>query len=62
MTNDFKTWLRSLMMALVLLLCTGFITTTPAQAANLTGDLAKQPVTEITVSLGNAANEVNYPH
>ncbi|MEH2328080.1 MAG: hypothetical protein V7K37_03075 [Nostoc sp.] len=31
---------------------------TPAIAANVPGDLLKQPATEITVSLGNSANEL----
>ncbi|MGM3306124.1 cupredoxin domain-containing protein [Anabaena sp. WFMT] len=33
---------------------------TPASAANLSGDLLKQPATEIRVSLGNAAGELKF--
>ncbi|MEH2297416.1 cupredoxin domain-containing protein [Nostoc sp.] len=45
---------------LTLLLSLNFIAATPAMAANLSGDLLKQPATEITVSLGNAANELKF--
>ncbi|MEH2178885.1 plastocyanin/azurin family copper-binding protein [Nostoc sp.] len=45
---------------LTLLLTLNFITATPAMAANLSGDLLKQPATEITVSLGNSANELKF--
>lgn len=45
---------------LTLLLCLNFINATPAAAANLSNDLLKQPATEITVSLGNAANELKF--
>jgi len=55
-----KTWQRFLTMMLVLLLCNGFMTYTPAVAANLSGDLSKQQVTEIAVSLGNTANELKF--
>jgi hypothetical protein len=33
---------------------------TPAIVLNLSGDLLKQPPTEITVSLGNAAGELKF--
>ncbi|MDZ8109709.1 MAG: cupredoxin domain-containing protein [Nostoc sp. DedQUE12a] len=45
---------------LILLLCLNFINATPAEAANVSNDLLKQPATEITVSLGNAANELKF--
>ncbi|RCJ22707.1 copper-binding protein [Nostoc sp. ATCC 43529] len=45
---------------LTLFLCLNFINATPAVAANLSSDLLKQPATEITVSLGNAANELKF--
>ncbi|MBD2299701.1 copper-binding protein [Nostoc sp. FACHB-87] len=44
-----------------LLLSLSFVNFTPsAIAANLPSDLLKQPATEITVSLGNAANELKF--
>ncbi len=45
---------------LTLLLGLNFIAATPAIAANLSGDLLKQPATEVTVSLGNSANELKF--
>ncbi|MBX9254204.1 cupredoxin domain-containing protein [Desmonostoc muscorum CCALA 125] len=45
---------------LTLFFCLNFINATPAIAANLSSDLLKQPATEITVSLGNAANELKF--
>jgi uncharacterized cupredoxin-like copper-binding protein len=45
---------------LTLLLSLNLITATPAMAANLSGDLLKQPATEITISLGNLANELKF--
>ncbi len=45
---------------LVLLLCVSFITVAPATAANFSGDLFKQPASEITVSLSNTANELKF--
>ncbi len=44
---------------LVLLLCFSVIGSTQA-IANLSGDLLKQPAKEITVSLGNSANELKF--
>ncbi|MCX7594977.1 MAG: cupredoxin domain-containing protein [Fischerella sp.] len=41
-------------------LCYSITIATPAQAASLSGDLLKQPPTEITVSLGNSRNELKY--
>jgi uncharacterized cupredoxin-like copper-binding protein len=41
-------------------LCLGLLGVNPASAANLPGDLLKQPATEITVNLGNAANELKF--
>lgn len=52
--------LRRNYVILMLLLCWNFINVTPAVAANLSSDLLKQPATEITVSLGNAANELKF--
>ncbi|MEH2257667.1 copper-binding protein [Nostoc sp.] len=43
-----------------MLLALNFIAATPAMAANLSGDLLKQPATEITVSLGNSANKLKF--
>ncbi|OKH20856.1 copper-binding protein [Nostoc calcicola FACHB-389] len=45
---------------LTLFFCLNFINVTPAIAANLSSDLLKQPATEITVNLGNAANELKF--
>lgn len=42
-----------------LLLCLSLLWSTPAMAAS-TGDLARQPVTTVKVSLGNAANELKF--
>ncbi|MDZ8133834.1 MAG: cupredoxin domain-containing protein [Nostoc sp. DedQUE04] len=44
----------------MLLLALNFIAATPAMAANKSFDLLKQPATEITVSLGNAANDLKF--
>ncbi|MBD2450047.1 cupredoxin domain-containing protein [Nostoc sp. FACHB-152] len=41
-------------------LCLGLFGVNPASAANLPSDLLKQPATEITVNLGNAANELKF--
>ncbi|MEH1810077.1 plastocyanin/azurin family copper-binding protein [Nostoc sp.] len=57
------TWvqiLRRNYVILTLLLALNFIAPTPAMAANLSSDLLKQPATEITVSLGNSANELKF--
>jgi uncharacterized cupredoxin-like copper-binding protein len=56
-------WLQTIQriyLILVLLLCLSIIDTTPAVAANLSGDLLKQPATEIKVSLGNSTNELKF--
>jgi uncharacterized cupredoxin-like copper-binding protein len=56
-------WLQILRLnyvILTLLLGLNFIATTPAMAADLSGDLLKQPATEITISLGNSANELKF--
>ncbi|MDZ7956688.1 MAG: cupredoxin domain-containing protein [Aulosira sp. DedQUE10] len=45
---------------LVLILGFAVINTTPALAANVSGDLLKQAAIEIPVSLGNAANELKF--
>jgi uncharacterized cupredoxin-like copper-binding protein len=43
-----------------LLLCIGLMNSTPAVAANVSGGLLKQQAIEITVSLGNSANELKF--
>lgn len=56
-------WLQILQrnyVILTLLVGLNFIAATPAMAANLSGDLLKQPATEITISLGNSANELKF--
>jgi uncharacterized cupredoxin-like copper-binding protein len=45
---------------LTLFFSLNFFAATPAMAANLSGDLLKQPATEITISLGNSANELKF--
>jgi uncharacterized cupredoxin-like copper-binding protein len=45
---------------LMLSLGLGFITCTPAIAADFTGGLLKQEAAEITVNLGNSANELKF--
>ncbi|MEH1864921.1 MAG: cupredoxin domain-containing protein [Nostoc sp.] len=52
--------LRRSYVILTFLLSLNFITATPAIAANLSSDLLKQPATEITISLGNSANELKF--
>lgn len=42
------------------LVCLGLMIGSPAIAVTATGDLLKQPATEVTVSLGNAANELKF--
>ena len=54
----YKLSIRILIVAL--LLCFGFMNSTPAVAANVSGGLLKQQATEITVSLGNSANELKF--
>ena len=46
-------------MLLPLVLCFSLLWSVPAIAAS-TGDLARQPVTTVRVSLGNAANELKF--
>ncbi|MEH1952075.1 MAG: plastocyanin/azurin family copper-binding protein [Nostoc sp.] len=57
---DWVQILRRNYVILTLLLALNFIAATPAMAANFSGGLLKQPATEITVSLGNAANELKF--
>ncbi|MHC0065640.1 cupredoxin domain-containing protein [Nostoc sp. UIC 10890] len=52
--------LRRSYVILTLFLALNFIAVTPAMAANLSSDLLKQPATEITISLGNSANELKF--
>ncbi|MCW5314358.1 copper-binding protein [Nostoc sp. KVJ3] len=52
--------LRRKYVILTLLLSLNFITATPAMAANKSFDFLKQPATEITISLGNSANELKF--
>lgn len=52
--------LRRKYVILTLFFSLNFIAATPAMAANLSNDLLKQPATEITVSLGNSANELKF--
>ncbi|MBE9054005.1 cupredoxin domain-containing protein [Nostocales cyanobacterium LEGE 11386] len=42
------------------LLCLGLISANSAIAANLSDNLLKQPATEVTISLGNSANELKF--
>ncbi|MDZ8066525.1 MAG: plastocyanin/azurin family copper-binding protein [Nostoc sp. DedQUE08] len=63
LTFTIHTWvqiLRCNYVILTLLLALNFIAATPAMAANKSFDLLKQPATEITVSLGNAANDLKF--
>ncbi|MBC1241850.1 cupredoxin domain-containing protein [Nostoc sp. 2RC] len=59
-TRDWLQTLRSNYVILTLFLCWNLIDATPAIAANLSSDFLKQPATEITVNLGNAANELKF--
>lgn len=43
-----------------LLLCLGFVNQNQAIASEITDNILKQPATEITVSLGNSANELKF--
>jgi uncharacterized cupredoxin-like copper-binding protein len=45
---------------LCLLLCLGFVNQNQAIASEITDNILKQPATEITVSLGNSANELKF--
>ncbi|MEH2304270.1 cupredoxin domain-containing protein [Nostoc sp.] len=58
--TDWLQILRRSYVILTLLISLNFITATPVMAANLSGDLLKQPATEITISLGNSANELKF--
>jgi uncharacterized cupredoxin-like copper-binding protein len=61
--SPLPTWLKTLRRNYVILtlsICLSLINATPAVAENLSGDLLKQPATEITVSLGNSANELKF--
>jgi uncharacterized cupredoxin-like copper-binding protein len=60
LTDDWMQILRRKYVILALFLSLNFIAATPAMAANLSSDLLKQPATEITVSLGNSANELKF--
>ncbi|MBN3923848.1 plastocyanin/azurin family copper-binding protein [Nostoc sp. NMS4] len=63
LTFPIPAWLQILRrnyVILTLLLALNFIAATPAMAANLSGDLLKQPAIEITISLGNSANELKF--
>ncbi|MBW4560621.1 MAG: cupredoxin domain-containing protein [Mojavia pulchra JT2-VF2] len=56
-------WLQPIQRSLcflVLILCFSVINSTPTLADNLSKDLLKQAPTEITVSLGNSANELKF--
>ncbi|MBF2007594.1 MAG: cupredoxin domain-containing protein [Chlorogloeopsis fritschii C42_A2020_084] len=53
-------FLQCIYLTVVLLLCFSLIITSPVLAANYSGDLLKQTPTEVTVSLGNAANELKF--
>ncbi|NJM68733.1 MAG: multicopper oxidase domain-containing protein [Scytonema sp. RU_4_4] len=44
----------------ILLLCTFVLNSTPAVAANVSDGILKQAATEMTVSLGNSANELKF--
>ncbi|MBW4426278.1 MAG: cupredoxin domain-containing protein [Nostoc desertorum CM1-VF14] len=60
LTHAWMQILRRKHVILTLFFSLNFIAATPAIAANLSDDLLKQPATEITVSLGNAANELKF--
>ncbi|WP_251958762.1 cupredoxin domain-containing protein [Nostoc commune] len=63
LTFSTSVWLQILRrnyVILTLFLSLNFIAATPAMAANLSNDLLKQPAIEITVNLGNAANELKF--
>ncbi|MGH8000508.1 MAG: copper-binding protein, partial [Brasilonema sp.] len=47
-------------LSLSLLLCTFVLNGTPALAANVSDGILKQAATEMTVSLGNSANELKF--
>lgn len=60
LTHTWMQILRRKYVILTLFFSLNFIAATPAMAANLSNDLLKQPATEITVSLGNSANELKF--
>ncbi len=60
LTHAWMQILRRKYVILALFFSLNFLAVTPAIAANLSDDLLKQPATEITVSLGNAANELKF--
>ena len=51
---------RQITVVCLWLLCLIFISDSQAIAANSTDNLLKQPATEITISLGNSANELKF--
>lgn len=51
---------RQICVVFTLLLCFTFTNTNSVLAAKESSDLLKQPVSEITVSLGNSANELKF--
>lgn len=52
--------IRHICVILSLVLCLVFTMANTATAADPTGDLLKLPATEITISLGNSANELKF--
>ncbi|MCC5648789.1 cupredoxin domain-containing protein [Nostoc sp. XA013] len=60
LTHYWMQILRGEYVILTLFFSLNCIAATPAMAANLSSDLLKQPATEITVSLGNSANELKF--
>ncbi|BAZ28576.1 hypothetical protein NIES4074_10100 [Cylindrospermum sp. NIES-4074] len=52
--------LRRIYLVFTLLICLGLMGANPAMATSTSGDLLKTPAIEITVSLGNAANELKF--
>ncbi len=60
MTKIFLEVLQPIGVVIVILLSFTTFIATPVKAASLSGDLLKQPPTEITVSLSNSANELKY--
>ncbi|MDM9380783.1 cupredoxin domain-containing protein [Chlorogloeopsis sp. ULAP01] len=53
-------FLQCIYLTLALLLCFNFIIITPVLADNNSGNLLKQTPTQVTVSLGNVANELKF--
>ncbi|MBW4613435.1 MAG: cupredoxin domain-containing protein [Desmonostoc vinosum HA7617-LM4] len=52
--------LRRIFAVLTLMVCLNLVISLSAVAANPPSDLLKQPATEITISLGNSANELKF--